>query len=74
MAEIQEYIDSISKAVLGRDVRSSIVNALEKINEDTTASASAASSSAAAAKASEDNAAAALQQIQGLLDGDGEEY
>lgn len=33
-----------------------------------------AAASATAAKTSEDNAAAALQQIQGMLDGDGEEY
>lgn len=34
MANIQPYIDRILNAVYGEDVRSSIVNALEKVNDD----------------------------------------
>ncbi|MDB8771035.1 MULTISPECIES: hypothetical protein [unclassified Ruminococcus] len=34
MANIQPYIDQILKAVYGEEVRSSIVNALEKVNDD----------------------------------------
>ena len=34
MANIQPYIDQILNAVYGEEVRSSIVNALEKINDD----------------------------------------
>lgn len=34
MANIQPYIDQILNAVYGEDVRSSIVNALEKVNDD----------------------------------------
>ena len=34
MANIQPYIDQILNAVYGEEVRSSIVNALEKVNDD----------------------------------------
>lgn len=34
MADIQPYIDQILNAVYGEEVRSSIVNALEKVNDD----------------------------------------
>lgn len=34
MANIQPYIDQIQNAVYGEEVRSSIVNALEKVNDD----------------------------------------
>ena len=34
MANIQPYIDQILNAVYGEEVRSSIVNALEKVNYD----------------------------------------
>ena len=34
MAKIQPYIDQIQNAVYGEEVRSSIINALEKVNDD----------------------------------------
>lgn len=34
MANIQPYIDQIQNAVYGEEVRSSIVNALVKVNDD----------------------------------------
>ena len=34
MANIQPYIDQILNAVYGEEVRSSIANALEKVNDD----------------------------------------
>ncbi len=34
MANIQPYIDQIANAVYGEEIRSSIINALNKVNDD----------------------------------------
>jgi len=52
MADIQTYLDEISSAVYGEEVRSSIINALDAVNTSATDSAAAASTSATNASSS----------------------
>lgn len=61
MANIQSYIDQILNAVYGEEVRSSIVNALEKVNDDNNSYADL-KKEVIAAKDAVDKAVDAVQQ------------
>ena len=61
MANIQPYIDQIQNAVYGEEVRSSIINALEKVNDDNNSYADL-KKEVIAAKDAVDKAVDAVQQ------------